>query len=238
MTRQGSTDEGASSGTVLALGERLEQLAEEVGRYGPRSVPTALRTEHVLTAATLAFVRDGFDGTSMDRIADLAHVSKPVVYSLYESKEALFAAVIDRSSDELSERLRTAVGPAGVAGSSPLERGVRAYLDYVVARQHLWGRLLVSSNHRAVTAAVDRLRAQQVDVVAAAVRDARQARGLPTDRREADAIATGLVGAIDAMGRWWLVNDDVDLDTLVTFITSTVRPMTTADGSLRQGPRG
>ncbi|WP_051376823.1 TetR/AcrR family transcriptional regulator [Burkholderia sp. WSM2232] len=48
----------------------------------------------VISAAIEEFLAAGFDGTSMDRIAARANVSKRTVYNHFPSKEALFAEIL------------------------------------------------------------------------------------------------------------------------------------------------
>lgn len=48
----------------------------------------------ILEAAKHLFVKQGFEGTSMDAIANKATVSKLTVYSHYRDKESLFAAAV------------------------------------------------------------------------------------------------------------------------------------------------
>lgn len=56
---------------------------------------SAAKHDTILEAATAAFRDEGYETTSMDRIAELAGVSKRTVYNHFGSKEALFHAVID-----------------------------------------------------------------------------------------------------------------------------------------------
>ncbi len=56
----------------------------------------------VIEAATEEFLSHGFTGTSMDRIAEAANVSKRTVYDHFPSKDDLFQAIID----EILERVR------------------------------------------------------------------------------------------------------------------------------------
>lgn len=58
------------------------------------------KRETILDAATMAFRDEGFECTSMDRIAELAGASKRTVYNHFPSKEALFEAVVSRLFDE------------------------------------------------------------------------------------------------------------------------------------------
>lgn len=55
-----------------------------------------LKRDIILEAATGAFRDEGYECTSMDRIADLAGASKRTVYNHFGSKEALFQAVVER----------------------------------------------------------------------------------------------------------------------------------------------
>ena len=54
------------------------------------------KRDAILEAATTAFRDEGFECTSMDRIAELAGASKRTVYNHFGGKEALFQAVVAR----------------------------------------------------------------------------------------------------------------------------------------------
>jgi len=54
------------------------------------------KREAIHVAAQELFTRQGFEGTSMDAIAEAAHVSKQTLYRYYENKEALFVATLQR----------------------------------------------------------------------------------------------------------------------------------------------
>jgi TetR/AcrR family transcriptional repressor of mexJK operon len=55
----------------------------------------------ILEAAKMLFVKQGFEGTSMDAIANKAGVSKLTVYSHYHDKETLFAEAVRSKCDTL-----------------------------------------------------------------------------------------------------------------------------------------
>jgi AcrR family transcriptional regulator len=58
--------------------------------------PRAIRKRAaILDAATTAFLRTGYVGTSMDEIAALARVSKQTVYKHFADKESLFTAIVN-----------------------------------------------------------------------------------------------------------------------------------------------
>ncbi|CCD90212.1 Putative transcriptional regulatory protein, TetR family [Bradyrhizobium sp. ORS 285] len=57
--------------------------------------------ERILDAAREVFLERGFDGTSIDEIAERAPASKPTIYARYAGKPALFAAIVERSIGEV-----------------------------------------------------------------------------------------------------------------------------------------
>jgi TetR/AcrR family transcriptional regulator, mexJK operon transcriptional repressor len=74
----------------------------------PRS---ARKRRAILEAATEAFLRSGFDGTSMDVIAAGAAVSKQTVYKHFADKQRLFQEIVrtnvDAVSDPVQEEVRS-----------------------------------------------------------------------------------------------------------------------------------
>jgi TetR/AcrR family transcriptional regulator, mexJK operon transcriptional repressor len=78
-------------------GKRIEAL-QRTGRRGGGGRPTREEAEardtRLLDVATSMFMERGFDGTSIDAVAEAAGVSKPTVYARYHDKRDLFAAVL------------------------------------------------------------------------------------------------------------------------------------------------
>ena len=74
-----------------------------------------LRRADVLAAAVAEFAEKGFDGAQMSALAARAEVALGTLYSLFESKEQLFQAVIETSADAVRERLEAEV--AAVSGA-------------------------------------------------------------------------------------------------------------------------
>ncbi len=57
----------------------------------------------ILAAAVAEFQKNGFDGTSMDRVSAAAEVSKRTVYNHFKSKDELFAAIIAEVRERFGE---------------------------------------------------------------------------------------------------------------------------------------
>src|ERR1700722_5293643 len=91
----------------------LSSRAETSGRAGPdqtrragsRGVPRSVREPLILDVAGQVFADDGFEHASMDRIAELAGVSKPMLYAYFGSKQGLYVAYIELTGRELVTRL-------------------------------------------------------------------------------------------------------------------------------------
>ena len=103
---------------------RLTILTESVIiRMMPRVTPSD-RLAKLLDAAAGAFVEHGFQRTQMDDIAERLGVSKGTIYRAVDSKEALFAAVIewgDQPDDASSTGLTGATDLAAVASAVTAE---------------------------------------------------------------------------------------------------------------------
>jgi AcrR family transcriptional regulator len=64
------------------------------------------RREQVLAAATRAFARSGYAGTSTDAVAREAGVSQPYVVRMFGTKRALFLDVFERSTSQIQDAFR------------------------------------------------------------------------------------------------------------------------------------
>ncbi|UVE16725.1 TetR/AcrR family transcriptional regulator [Pseudomonas sp. LS44] len=67
---------------------------------GPGRPKDPAKRKAILEAAKTLFLRNGFDGSSMDAIAAEAGVSKLTVYSHFTDKETLFSAAVKAKCEE------------------------------------------------------------------------------------------------------------------------------------------
>jgi AcrR family transcriptional regulator len=105
-----------------------------MGRARAAHLGPELRRPLVLDAALPLFARDGFEAVSMQAIADAAGVSKPVLYSCYDSKEELFEELLRREERKFWHMVEGSVPAPGVPGSKEdlLRLGMTALLRAVV----------------------------------------------------------------------------------------------------------
>ena len=87
----------------------LERTIRRGGR--PTREEADARDVRLLDVATKLFMERGFDGTSIDAVAEAAGISKPTVYARYHDKRDLFAAV-------LRKRIRDWLAPLSAAAES------------------------------------------------------------------------------------------------------------------------
>lgn len=81
----------------------------------------------MMDAAVQTFGQRGYRAASMDEIAELAGVSKPLVYLYLNSKEELFTACIRREAQALVAAVQAGV-ETGAAADRQLWSGLGAFL--------------------------------------------------------------------------------------------------------------
>lgn len=89
-------------------------------KCGPTSAPVGKRAQRkverraaILEIAQQSFLDQGYDRTTMSGIAEAMGGSKGTLWSYFESKEALFEAVIDRAAAHFRTDLVAALDPKG-----------------------------------------------------------------------------------------------------------------------------
>jgi AcrR family transcriptional regulator len=79
------------------VGQLLDKTMDANRRTGRPTLQDASRkSERLMTVATDYFVEHGFNGTTIDAIAQAADMGKQAVYTRFTDKERLFNAVIQR----------------------------------------------------------------------------------------------------------------------------------------------
>ncbi|MBM7170532.1 TetR/AcrR family transcriptional regulator [Streptomyces sp. G44] len=170
-------------------------------------MPRAVREQQMLDAAVRIFGRRGYRAASMDEIAELAGVSKPLVYLYLNSKEELFGACVRREAAALVRAVRGGVGEAGATSADrQLWEGLRAFFAHTAERPDGWAVLhgQARTQGEPFAAEVAAMRAEVLAFVTSLiVAAAREAHGDPAlPEREVAGLAQALVGAAEAMADW------------------------------------
>lgn len=86
----------------------------------------------VLRAATAVFLRHGFSAATTDMIQRTARVSKATLYACFPTKEAMFAAVIERQCAAMADAMRAIHTDPGDIRRTLAEIG-QAYLSFILS---------------------------------------------------------------------------------------------------------
>ncbi len=165
---------------------------------GPRLSASARRAQLVDVGRAI-FAKRGYEGASLEEIADRAKVSRPVLYEHFGGKEGLYAVIIDREMEYLVRRISESI-----SAGTPRERveaAALAFLSYV--KDHPDG-FAILTHDAPVTAAgggmsslLNDLAGRVGDVFAASFKDAGY------DAKTAPIYAHALIGMVTFVGQWW-----------------------------------
>lgn len=85
-------------------------------RRTKQEVVAEFRSTEILDAARRVFARKGFEGASVDEVADAAGLAKGTVYTYFPSKRDLYLAALHQGISELTEQTRRNVDAARTTG--------------------------------------------------------------------------------------------------------------------------
>lgn len=169
-----------------------------------RRVPRAERELQMLEAAARLFGEKGFDATSMDDVAHACGVTKPMVYSYFESKEGLYTAMIHRAGSHLVNAFLEVGKEPDPAGR--LKLSLQVFLEFVERYGPSW-RMVFSEapNSAKELGAIAGYRSQ---IMQAAIYTLGKFRPEGSDghaaRERVEPYAHALLGAGEAIAQWWL----------------------------------
>ncbi|MEU6660818.1 TetR/AcrR family transcriptional regulator [Streptomyces sp. NPDC046821] len=174
-------------------------------------MPRRVREQQIIDVGVRVFAKRGYHAASVDEIAELAGISKPMVYLYLDSKEGLFLACLRRESD----RLVAAFQGAARAGA-PEERlyaGLAAFFGFVSDHRDSWVVLhrQAADLGATIAAEVGEVRRVVMAEVAGLVGDGitdsgSGCRGALLGKEDADFVAHALVGAADSLTDWMARN--------------------------------
>lgn len=111
-------------------------VAERKGRE------RAEREHRIVAAARVIAEREGWDAVTIRRLAEEIEYSQPVLYSHFENRDAIVAAVAVEGFKELAAALREAAGEStGRRGA--LKNVALAYLAFALSRPALYQAMFV-----------------------------------------------------------------------------------------------
>jgi AcrR family transcriptional regulator len=119
-------------------------------RGRPPQLDEAERRGRLIAAAEGAFVELGYGAANMDGIAKRAGMSKKTIYRVFQTKQDLFAAVIDSRRDALAAMIEAEGCDGSLQPDDVLRRFLGQIARFVLApRQAALYRLAVAESQRA-----------------------------------------------------------------------------------------
>jgi AcrR family transcriptional regulator len=97
-------------------------------------LPAAERRTQILHVALREFASKGYHGTSMNDVASAAGITKPVLYQHFDSKRALYLALIDEVGGEMLETIGKATTDAE-NGREQTMAGIITYFEWVATHR-------------------------------------------------------------------------------------------------------
>jgi AcrR family transcriptional regulator len=196
-------------------------------------LPRAERERQMLQAAHRLFAQRGYAGVTMDDVAGAIGVTKPLLYNYFGNKERLYLACMEPAGEALVQTVLDAVTPTSTPGEA-LDGGLRAFFAYLAADRDAW-RVLFDETLPAsgeVAQGVAAYRDRLTELVASALLAQLPSSSAAKARREVEALSTAVLGAAEALGRWWLRTDAVGAEEAAELLISMLGP------GLRERARG
>lgn len=164
-----------------------------------KRMPRAEREQQMIAVAEQVFTERGYASASMDEIAELVGVSKPMLYEYFHSKEGLLLACIRQSRAALREVTAEATLGA-TSAEDALRKGLLAFFVFIRERREAWSLLrhemaLIGTS---ATNEIEETRRQQTDLITALLADHLDA----GDTVQAEASAEIVVGACERLAIW------------------------------------
>src|ERR1700733_7377434 len=162
------------------------------------------RMEQTLVAAHELFAERGYAAVKMDEIAAAVGGTKPLLYNYFGNKERLYITCMERAGDSLTATVAEAVADSANPGEA-LGAGVRAFFSFLDNDRAAWAALFVELVSGSMLAQ------------------------LPQEKRDAarieiEALSTALLGAAEALARWWLRTGEIGADAAAELLISTIEP--------------
>jgi AcrR family transcriptional regulator len=170
-------------------------------------LPRAEREQQMLATARGLFAQRGYADVTMDEVASAVGVTKPLLYTYFGNKEQLFLAGMQPAAEKLLASVVEAVRGASTPAAA-LRDGLHAYFAFLDADHVAW-RVLYDETLPAG------------GEIARAVGEYRGGGGHPW---AVEPLAIAILGAAEALGRWWTHTQAIPADRAAELLIRTIEP--------------
>jgi AcrR family transcriptional regulator len=179
------------------------------------------RMEQTLRAAHALFAERGYGPVTMDEVAGAVGVTKPLLYNYFGNKERLYLACMEPAGDALV----AAVVGAVERTSTPLDAlrsGIHAFFEFVDQDRSSWRVLFDETlpTEGGIARRVGEYRTGIAELVAQAL----LAQPSVTSALQVEALSVALLGAAEALVRWWLRTEALTASATAELLITTIEP--------------
>jgi AcrR family transcriptional regulator len=185
--------------------------------YKHGRVPRALRQRQLVELAEELFAERGYAGASMEELSRRAGVTKPVVYELFESKEGLFRACVDRAIEHMAKSIVDAFH-SETEPEARLRAGGLAFLRFARDNRVAWDLMTMGGRFAEQAQGVRRSQAQLIHGLM------REIAPEGVDPGELEAIAWTVNSAYEGAAYWMWEHPEVPVERLADWIVELLLP--------------
>ncbi len=171
------------------------------------------RRAAILDAALEVFSRSGYNGASIDEIAQQAGISKALIYEHFPSKKDLHVSLLERHTQDIFGRLAESAATPD-PGEVRMRAGVDAFLLWSETHPQAFRLLFRDTFEPDVADVLGRLQQQATAAIAGlmATEPIITQDNLPDSERRlsVDIFAQQLSGAVQSLAIWWREHPDVE----------------------------
>jgi AcrR family transcriptional regulator len=171
-----------------------------------KRLPSEERRATIVEAAGRLFGERGYDATRLDDIAAAAGVTKPILYRHFDTKLALYLALLERHRDDLASFAAMIDAEEGTRDER-LRAVLEVWLTYVETHSYAWRMLFRDTGGGPEVEAFRlevhaRARAVLVGII-------RTLSEVPIPRRELEPVAELVSMGMASVVLWWMENPSV-----------------------------
>jgi AcrR family transcriptional regulator len=162
----------------------------------------------------------------MDEVAARVGVTKPLLYNYFGNKESLYIACMERAGDTLTATIAASVA-ATDSPSEALRAGLHSFFAFLDSDRAAWTVLFDETLPRGGGRLAERVadyRGQIADLVADAMLEQIPPRMQPRAKAQVEALSTAVLGAAEALARWWLRNPEFSAQEAAELLIATIEP--------------
>jgi len=168
-----------------------------------RRLSAPARRARIAEAALAAFASGGYRSTSMAAIAARADVTRTVLYDHFESKRALFLAVLEAENAAFLAHVAERIGSSGEKGER-MRRTMDTVFSFAEERPDGWRLLFRDASYGdgQIDAAVQAIHRARIAAVVAMLAADAESVGIDPAGRKAEAMVEMLIAALRGGVEW------------------------------------